>query len=67
MVLVNSQQFFFRATVNELCVIFKIVCLAMHIGDYVLLDTIGQGNSCIVFKARHVRTGQLVAIKQIQN
>lgn len=35
------------------------------IGDYILLDQIGEGGMAVIFKARHVRTGQIVAIKAL--
>ena len=34
-----------------------------RVGDYELLDKVGQGGMGRVFKARHVRTGEIVAVK----
>lgn len=36
-----------------------------HIGDYELIEQIGEGGMAVIFKARHRRTGQIVAIKAL--
>ncbi|GAB5522352.1 MAG: TOMM system kinase/cyclase fusion protein [Roseivirga sp.] len=36
------------------------------LGDYQLLDQIGQGGNGLVYRARHIRTKQLVAVKTIR-
>lgn len=33
--------------------------------DYEVSETVGEGRSGVVFKARHGRTGQMVALKKL--
>src|SRR5687768_1246999 len=38
----------------------------MILGDYRLLEVLGEGGMGVVWRAEHVQTGQLVAIKTVQ-
>ena len=60
------EEFFRNCDFMERCAGRVLPDVPAKIGDYQLLEVIGRGAFGVVFKARHVTLGNLVAIKLLR-